>query len=246
MKVAAVQFKPDKGDGSGSLRRLCALAEQAAGEADLVVLPEMAVTGYVFAGPEDVAPVAEAADGPTFQVLSGVAARNACWIVVGLPERAPDGRLFNSALVIDASGELAFTYRKTLLYDDDLPWACAGDSGYEVFDTGHPGGRFTVGICMDLNDDGFVDWCTREDIRSVAFPTNWVDEGHRVWGYWAWRMRDTGAALVAANTYGPEAHTAFTGESAIIDGRVVLSAAPKNGDGFIVAELEPVQSPDVG
>ena len=156
------------------------------------------------------------------------------WLVAGFPEVEGD-RLFNSALVLDPTGELRFVYRKTLLYEEDLHWATPGDSGYATFDT--EAGDFTVGICMDLNDDRFVAWCAQARPRAVAFPTNWVEEGHRVWPYWAWRLDGTGSALVAANSWGPEGHTAFRGESAIIDARTVLAAAPPTGDGVLRADL---------
>jgi predicted amidohydrolase len=235
MRVAAVQFKPDKGDPTTSLARLCALADHAAQDADLVVLPEMAATGYIFRSADAVRPVAEPARGPTLAALGPVAARHGAWMVVGFPEADGD-RLFNSALVIDPAGELRFTYRKTLLFDADLPWASPGDSGYASFDG--EAGRFTVGICMDLNDDDFVAWCAQSGARALAFPTNWVDEGSDVWPYWAWRMRDTGVALVAAHTYGHDDGTDFSGRSAVIDGLTVLAAAPREGDGVIRADIQ--------
>lgn len=231
MRVAAVQYK-------SPLRALVHLASEAGRDADLVVLPEMAVTGYVFPDLPSVRQVAEAPDGPTYRALSAVASENAAWIVAGFPELAAD-RVYNSALVIDPSGARAFVYRKTLLYVADLPWATAGDSGYRRFDTDH--GSFGVGICMDLNDDRFVDWCTAEQLDVVAMPTNWIDEGTRVWDYWAWRVHRQGGALVAANTWGSETHdgtaTHFSGASAVIRRTQLLAAAPKVGNAVVSATL---------
>ena len=234
MRVAAVQYKAHKGRPEESRARLVALADRAGSHANLVVLPEMAVTGYVFASAAEVGEVAESPEGPTFCALSEVAARRGCWLVCGYPERGADA-LYNSALVIDPGGELAFSYRKTLLYVEDRRWARPGDSGYRVFETG--AGRFGVGICMDLNDEGFTAWCRSADLRALAFPTNWVEEGEDVWGYWAARLAGSGTALVAANTYGSEGAVAFSGRSAIIDGRVVRAAAPRVGDCVITARL---------
>ena len=151
-----MQFKPDKGRYKQSLSRLSVLLGEAASGADLVVCPEMALSGYLFAGPEAIAEVAEPARGPSFEALSPIARRERCWVVVGFPEVDGD-RYFNSCLVINPAGELAFCYRKTLLYEADETWASPGDSGYRYFDT--EWGRFASGICMDLNDDAFIDWC---------------------------------------------------------------------------------------
>jgi len=244
MKVAAVQFKPPKGEKARALSGLVEHAHTAArvGAAELIVLPEMAATGYVFADRRELDLVAEEARGETFAALAPVAREHAAWVVAGFPERDGDKR-FNSALVIDPSGDLAFVYRKTLLYELDESWCDPGDSGYRAFDTDV--GRFTVGICMDLNDDRFTAWCATSGARVIAFPTNWVDQDHRVWGYWAWRIDGTGAALVAANTWGREGEARFRGESAILDGRVVRAAAPRRGDGVLTVDLnEPAELED--
>jgi len=236
MRVAAVQFKANKGDKVRSLARLAHLAEAAAAGSDLVVLPEMAATGYLFPSREAIAPVTEvAASGETFAALAPVARTHGAWLVAGFAER-DRGRYFNSALVIDPAGELRFVYRKTLLYEADLPWCEPGDSGYELFETA--AGSFTVGICMDLNDLRFTDWCAERRPRAIAFPTNWLDDGERVWRYWTLRLAGApGVALVAANTYGEEGDVAFRGESAVLDRGTILVAGPHRGDAILRATL---------
>ena len=248
MRVAAVQFRPTRGDKAGSLRRLAKLAGGTArwakdagdGRLDLIVLPEMAATGYIFSGPDEVRPLAEdlarGGDSETARALAPVAREAGAWLVVGLPERARD-RLFNSALVLDRAGTVRFVYRKTLLFEADETWATPGDSGYRVFEDA--GASFTVGICMDLNDDRFVAHCAAARARAVALPTNWLDQGEEVWGYWAWRMDGVPSALVAANTYGEDRGTRFRGESAILDGRELLAVAARSGDAGLMAGLPP-------
>lgn len=232
MRVAAVQFKPDKTQLVASRERLVALTRRAAKDCDLVVLPEMAITGYIFPDAAAVRAVAEPATGPTFQALSVVAAEAQCWIVGGFAEI--DGtHLYNSAWIIDRTGTLRFVYRKTLLFESDEHWATPGNSGYAQFDTG--AGTFGVGICMDLNDDAFVCWCADTPLTAIAFPTNWLDQGTDVWPYWAWRLEASPAALVAANTYGFEGEVLFHGRSVILEQRQVLASAPAEGDGIIRA-----------
>lgn len=231
MRAAAVQFKATKGELDTSRARLVALTARAAEHADLVVLPEMAATGYLFADVDEAREVAEPADGPTFQALAEVARAHDCWIVCGFPEDA-DGVLYNSALVIDAEGTLQFVYRKTLLFEADELWAEPGNSGYRVFRTAS--GTFGVGICMDMNDPRFLTWLWGTPMDALAFPTNWIDEGADVWPYWAARIEGARTVLVAANTYGPEQGIGFSGRSAILDGRRILASAPKQGDAVIV------------
>lgn len=232
MRVAAVQYKPIKGKLDASRDRLVELAHEAGAEADLVVLPEMAATGYIFPSKDAVREVAEEREGPTFQALREVSRARGTWLVSGFAERGGE-QLYNSAMVINPDGELVFVYRKTMLYDADLIWATPGDSGYRRFQS--EAGAFGVGICMDLNDPRFVMWCWRSQLDAIAFPTNWVDEGVDVWPYWLGRIGGSGAALVAANTYGEDGDVRFSGRSAILRGSTVLVGAKAEGDQIITA-----------
>ena len=238
IRLAAVQFRrPETGDPHLALS---VWADKAARSADLVVLPEMAASGYVFADRGAIEAVAESPKGPTFQVLSQVARTQHCWIVAGYPERDRD-RFFNSACVINPAGELAFTYRKTLLYEADERWATPGNSGYRTFET--DGGSFSVGICMDLNDEAFIQWLQSARPDVLAFPTNWVYEDDAdVWSYWAWRMGQLSTTLVAANTFGVEEGVRFTGRSLILRDRVVMAHAPVEGNSVIWANHRPSAS----
>ena len=236
LRVACVQFRGDTATVTVSRQRLAALVRVAAVEADLVVLPELAATGYAFADEEEAGAVAEGRDGPAMTTLAPIAAEHGCWIVVGVIER-DGGGLYNSAWIIDPSGELHGVYRKTLLYEADEAWARPGDSGYLVFEVG--GVRVGVGICMDLNDDAFVDWLRTAAIDVLAFPTNWVYEGTiDTWAYWWFRLMDVPVALVAANTWGTEAGVRYTGRSLILSvDRRVLAAGPEVGNGVLRATL---------
>jgi predicted amidohydrolase len=236
MQVAAVQYKPTETRPEDALLNLLQWTAKAANTADLVVLPEMALTGYHFPDRQQVASLAEPADGPTFQALSPLAQRHEAWIVAGFPERDGDS-LYNSAMVVGPTGELRGTYRKTMLFASDMHWATPGNGDYPLFEC--MGLPVTVGICMDLNDDRFIAHCRREEPRVIAFPTNWVDEGTIVWPYWAARIQGLPSALVAANSYGDDGPLSFTGRSAILDQRTLLAAAPYTGDAIIAADIAP-------
>lgn len=243
MRVAAVQFEPVRGPSSGSLDRLAPLVAQAARDSDLVVCPEMAATGYLFPTVDAARAVAEIPSGPTFQALSPLARDAHAWVVCGFAEDAGD-RLYNSALVIAPDGSLAFVYRKLLLYAPDHHWAQPGDAGVLVLDVG--GLRVSVGICMDLNNPHFVAWLAAERIDVCAFPTNWVDEDSDVHGYWQERLAPTHTVLVAANRYGTEDVTRFSGRSAVLSRDTVYAVAPRVGDGIVRADLSALSAATPG
>lgn len=248
-RIAALQFKAHKAQPEQSLSALCQQIEQAAqAGAQLVVCPEMATSGYLFADPAAIAPRCETAAGGSFPTLSALARRHGLYLVCGYPEHVsaaaqpgdaapgapvhepapsdaqplPGARLFNSARVIGPDGGLLYNYRKRLLYSADTTWAADGDTPYPILDT--PFGRLCVGICMDLNDDRFVEFLRVQSATSpliLAFCTNWLDEGSDVLPYWCYRLRGFRGVFVAANTFGDESEpnhppTRFCGRSTIL------------------------------
>lgn len=131
---------------------------------DLLVLPEMALTGYMFPTPEAVSPFLEpAGKGPTSQLAVELASRLSCYVVAGYPEALPpdeaeaaaagdteglaglQGIGYNSAVVAGPSGVIG-NYRKTFLFETDKVW-CRPGSGFGVFDL-EGVGRVALGICM--------------------------------------------------------------------------------------------------
>ena len=197
----------------------------------------MALTGYVFTDAAEALQVAEPSDGRTFALASKWARRHGSYFVIGYPELAADGRLFNSALLLSPSGELLVNYRKRLLYEQDETWACEGDTPYPLIET--PFGLMTCGICMDLNDDRFIDFLFEAKPEIVAFPTNWLDQGFDLRRYWRWRLQGYPCWLIAANTYGSEEGIRFRGRSAILDPEGGTQAfAPASGDCVLRLDLE--------
>ncbi|NOY25492.1 MAG: carbon-nitrogen hydrolase family protein [Oligoflexia bacterium] len=233
MKLAAVQYRPPKGEPAVSRLELVKLAGRAVDQgAELVVLPELATTGYVWSSAREIAPFCEPANGPTLQALAPIAARGA-WIVCGFAERADDGALYNSALVIGPDGDLACCYRKILLYKLDETWASGGQRRLWIE---MEFGTFAPAICMDLNDPRLLAWLARAQPDILAFCTNWVEEGADVHAYWQARLRDFRGFMVAANRWGQDRGVIFSGRSAILapSGRVLASAGPEGDDVLVV------------
>ena len=236
MRAAAVQFRAPKGQPGATRGALAGWLEKATDEgAGLVVFPELATTGYMWRSISEISPHAEPADGPTFQALAPLARERGAWVVCGFPERASDGRLYNSALVIGPAGQLVACYRKVLLFSADKPWAVAGDQRV-LLRTDF--GVMMPAICMDINDDGLIFAVRRHRPDVLAFPTSWVSEGSDVHAYWRARLSGFGGCFVAADNWGEDSGTVFAGRSCILgpDGAALASLGP-TGDGLIVAEL---------
>lgn len=234
MKLAAIQYKPPHGRPDRARRDLVRRARAAVeAGAQLVVLPEMATTGYVWPSSAALAPHAEPAEGPTRAALGAV---HGAWIVCGYAEQGADGRLYNSALVLRPDGSLAASYRKVLLFDLDRSWATPGSQRMLV---PTPLGAVAPAICMDLNDDRLVTWLHMTTPEVLAFCTNWVEEGADVHGWWQARLRGWRGWMVAANRWGVEAGVQFSGRSAILaPGGEVVAAADAEGDAIVIVETD--------
>jgi predicted amidohydrolase len=169
--VACCQISPVVGDKQGNLDRVRVAVSGAADKgADVVVVPELASTGYVFADMAELRALAEPADGPTVRGWTRLAAELDLVLVAGFAEAAPDGAVYNSAVLIDPSG-VRSCYRKAHLWDREKELFTPGSELPPVVSTS--AGRIGVVICYDL---GFPEW-----VRSVALdgaellcaPVNW-------------------------------------------------------------------------
>lgn len=142
--IAAGQFAPVPGDVEGNLAAITELAHQAA-DADLLVLPELALTGEPARG-DDLESIAAWCAGQGIADLQAIAANGGLTIVAGVIER-DDGRYFNAAAVVNDTGLLAIA-RKAHLSDEDRWWAAPGDRAFTFVDL--PLGRLGVLIGHDL------------------------------------------------------------------------------------------------
>lgn len=237
MIACAVQFLPLRGEVTRNRAHLLLTLQQAASTgAELVVLPEMCTSGYIFSDQESILPYCEPRDGMSVRLFEQEAQKLGLTLCFGWPEIDPQsGKLYNSAAVCRPQEETLF-YRKRLLYEADETWATPGDTPYPMW-TSREGLSCCLGICMDLNDDDFIEHLIATQTRVVAFPTNWLEQGFQVWNYWAWRLDGTRACLVAGNRYGTEDEITFCGSSAVLDGRTLLGWTEKTGDALVAARI---------
>ena len=120
--------------------------------AQIICLPELFLTQY-FCQTEDTQnfSLAESLPGPTSETLSKLAKELEIVLVVPLFEKRTQGIYHNTAIVIDADGSVAGTYRKMHIPDDpcffEKFYFTPGDTGFKCFPTRY--GRVGVLICWD-------------------------------------------------------------------------------------------------
>ena len=103
-------------------------------ETDLVVFPELVLTGPVSDRAEDGRTAGRDHPRSEHGAAARIAALADAYLVAGLIERDADsGLLFNSAVLVGPGG-VAGTYRKLHLAAEDRPWATPGNLGLPTFD----------------------------------------------------------------------------------------------------------------
>jgi predicted amidohydrolase len=170
--VAVIQMEPRFGETAHNVARTVAFMEEAADKgAQLVVLPELCNTGYVFRNRAEARSLAEETpEGATTKAWMEAAARLGLHIVAGITERSGEN-LFNSAVIIGPNG-LIGRYRKMHLWGDEALYFTPGDLGFPVFDT--PLGRIGCHICYDCWFPESFRLAALQGAEIMCVPTNWV------------------------------------------------------------------------
>jgi predicted amidohydrolase len=113
MRIALCQLPISSDPGVNLPRVRDALREAASGGAEFAVFPEATMTRFG----SDLRGAAEPLDGPFCAGLAAVAKETGVALVAGVFEPASDGRVFNTAVVIDGGGDRVAAYRKLHLFD---------------------------------------------------------------------------------------------------------------------------------
>lgn len=169
MKVVCVQMAPimlDVGANRGKLRS--AIRRAVADGADLVVLPELATTGYMFASAAEAREVAQPAVGGALQDWADELKGTTAIVVGGFCELA-DGVLFNSAAAVTADG-VRTVYRKVHLWADEHLIFTPGTEAPPIVSTAH--GLVGVAICYDLFFPELMRGLSLAGASIIALPTN--------------------------------------------------------------------------
>jgi predicted amidohydrolase len=233
MHVTLAQLAPRPRDVRANVARAReVIAANAA--TDLVVLPELFLPGYEL---EDVEPLAVELDGPELTELREAARDAGIGAVVGLAERM-DGGVANSAVCIDAAGEVAAVYRKTHPFGAERSAYVAGEELVTV----ELGGRVLgLMICFDMEfpevaralAERGADLLVTISANSPPFELD-----HDVFA--RARALENGLPHVYVNRVGEEDGLRFSGGSLALDpdARVLAEAGPEE-ERVVSAEIGP-------
>lgn len=204
-------------------------------ECDLIVLPELWPSGFDRASlARDLAQAAEPLDGPRTRALADAAAKASAWLAAGsVPERASDGRIYNTALLFSREGELRAVHRKCHLYvplGEDRATS-AGDR-LTVCDTGDLG-IVGLSVCFDGDFPEVARTLRARGARLVVEPAAYEIAAERWWDllYPAHALTN-GQWWVMANQCGtPGSDTLFGGSRVISPSGEEVASARRAGPG---------------
>ena len=234
MRVAALQTTRTPGDVRANLEELTRAAEEArAVGAELLVTPEMFVTGYAVEGRLE-----ELAAEEFLEPVQALARRLGLAIVLGGPEPTAAG-VHNSAWFVDDTGEVAAVYRKAHLFDDmDRRMFVAGDEPFAVVE--HRGVRMALMICYDVEFPEVVRAAALSGAHLVVVPTaqmrpfEFVAESvvrTRAW--------ENHVYVAYVNHDGREGDLEYVSRSSVISPHAMVLDSVEHGTRLLLADVDP-------
>ncbi|MDX3581140.1 carbon-nitrogen family hydrolase [Streptomyces europaeiscabiei] len=241
MRASLIQIGVDEDESVDSRRRRVASLVRDQADADLVVLPELWTTG-AFAY-ESFTAEAEPLQGPTYEAMAKAASDAGVWLHAGsIPERDPDGPLYNTSLVFSPSGDLAAAYRKIHRFGFDKGEAVLMGAGAELVTLRLPETTIGIATCYDLRFPELFRGLVDAGAETFVLSAGWPERRRSHWTLLAQaRAVENQAYVLACGTAGTHAGVPQAGHSIVVDpwGEVLAEAGPD--DEVLTVEFDPAK-----
>jgi len=238
MRCAYIQFAPRLADVKQTILDLQRLWPEVAG-ADLVVLPELANSGYNFVSMDQAVAAAEDPAKSVFiDALTDACSEHGFHIVTGFNERTSAG-LYNTALLVGRSGVMG-RYRKLHLFLREKDFFFPGDVGLPVFEVG--GVKIGMLVCFDWAFPEVWRGLVLQGAEIICHPSNLVLPGLAQRAIPAYSLTNR-VFIITANRIGTEGNLTFTGMSIATNtlGQVI-SMAPHGEPVCAVFDVDPKEA----
>jgi N-carbamoylputrescine amidase len=248
VSIACCQVKPTVGEKDENIGKTLRFAKEAARlGADIILLPELANTGYVFETRAEAFGLAEVVPGgETTRVWEEFAQDRQVYLAAGIAEREGN-RLYNSSVLIGPNGYIG-SYRKLHLWNKEKLFFEPGDLGIPVFNT--PMGRMGMIVCYDMWFPELVRIYTLQGVDLVLNVTNWVagsdqeNDSRVTEAVCVAQAHLNSVFMAAADRIGIEREQPFLGRSMIVSptGEVLAGPASFDEEEVITAECNLVDA----
>jgi len=242
-KVAVVQLKPEFLQVETNLQKIDAMCKDIT--ADLIVLPELITSGYVFKSRAEVEAICEAVpQGKAFRYFRELSRKLDVSIVFGFAEKDDDQR-YNSSALVNPDGSY-YVYRKTHLFYREKLFFSPGDTGLFVCEAK---GKVRIGmmICFDWQFPEAARALALNGAQIICHPANlvlpWCQQAMIT------RSLENRVFSITANRIGSETNaefcTTFTGMSQILSTKgEILTRLSTDMEEIGFAEIDPAQACD--
>jgi len=247
MKTGFLQFKPEFGKPEHNAQKIySSLIDR---DFDLMVLPELANSGYLFSDFSELENTAEELSDKKIQngifskTMFELCKKKNAYIVSGICEKSGE-KFFNSSILYCPNGEYK-VYRKIHLFDSEKKWFTPGDIPPEVHDIGKC--KLGMMVCFD--------WIFPETARTLALkgaqiichPSNLVMPYCQ--NAMFVRALENHVFTITANRIGKDVkddgELYFTGESVILTPKgKYLARASEDKEECVVVEINPEEASD--
>jgi len=237
MRCGFYQFNPEFGKPDENLETI--MNKLSGIEADLVVLPELSLSGYLFLDKKEVMKTSETVPGPSTKKLAKLAKEKDMAIVIGIAEES-EGEYYNSAVLITPDGKIR-SYRKNHLFHEEKLFFKKGDKGFPVFTV--KGVKVGLLVCFDHIFPEAARTLSLQGAEVICHPSNLVLTGKAQITTRS-RSIENKVFWILANRYGTEnrgeKELTYSGCSQITDpdGRVMIQAGEFE-EGFYSVEIDP-------
>lgn len=242
-KAAVVQTLAALGDLDYNIALLEKYTQEAVRQgAELVVFPECMNTGYLFDSAAHCAELAETIEGRYVKAMADLCRRYGLFIASGFTEKdAETGKIYNSGLLLDKTGNLILHYQKQFLATHDQNWFECGVKGSPVVDTEL--GCIGLLICFDGRIPEIARCLALQGADIILDMANFfaMDQAEM------WvpaRALENGVWLIAATKSGVERSIYYPGGSMIVapTGQVAAKI-PYDTHGVVSAEVSLIAQP---
>ncbi|MFE7896966.1 carbon-nitrogen family hydrolase [Streptomyces sp. NPDC057424] len=239
MRASVIQIAVNEDESvEARRRRVAGMVREQAG-ADLVVLPELWTTG-AFAY-EEFGREAEPLEGPTYEAMAKAASDAGVWLHAGsVPERDPDGPLYNTSLVFSPSGDLAAAYRKIHRFGFDKGEAVLMGAGTELVTVRLPATTLGISTCYDLRFPELFRGLVDAGAETLVVAAGWPERRRSHWTLLAQaRAVENQSFVVACGTAGTHAGVPQAGHSIVVDPWGAVLAQAGAGEEVLTVEFDP-------
>lgn len=214
--IACAQIDCVLGDRKTNCEKIIATIRAAAErDAQLVIFPECALTGYAYNSLEEAIPFAEQIGGPSSEAIAAVCQETRAYAVVGFIEAAGDN-FYNAAMLVGPDGVVG-GYRKVHLPFIGIDrFLTPGDRPFQVFEL--PFGKVGINICYDISFPEPARVLKLIGAELIALITNWPTAAWRSPQFVAnTRALENHVFYAAVDRAGRERGWDFIGRSKVID-----------------------------